>query len=125
MHGFVDMGSNIDNTDDDKLVHAKNALVFMAVGMNGHWKMPLGYFLIGELNGSERGNLLNNCLQLMTDTGAKVHSITFDGAYFNSSMCKYLGASFKETNNDNEINFCFKNPYTNDPKYIFTMHVTC
>jgi len=78
-HGFVDMGSNI-SIDDDNLVHAKNALVFMAVGVNGHWKMPKGYFLIGGLNGSERGNLLNKCLQLMADTGAKVHSITFGGA---------------------------------------------
>lgn len=47
MHGFVDMGANINNCDGDNLVHAKNALLFMAVGINGHWKMPLDYFLIG------------------------------------------------------------------------------
>lgn len=65
MHGFVDMGANIDNCDGDNLVHAKNAFLFMAVGINGQWKMPLGYFLIGGLNGNERSNLLSNCLQLI------------------------------------------------------------
>jgi len=52
MHGFVDMGTNIE-TEDDNAVHAKNAFVFMAVGINGHWKMPIGYFLVAGLNGSE------------------------------------------------------------------------
>lgn len=43
MYGFVDLGTDISIECDD-LPHAKNALVFMAVGINGHWKMPLGYF---------------------------------------------------------------------------------
>jgi len=30
----------------------------------------------------------------MGDTGANVHSITFDGAYSNSKMCSNLGAPF-------------------------------
>lgn len=40
MHGFVDMSTNID-TENDNSVRAKNALVFMAVGVNGHWKMDI------------------------------------------------------------------------------------
>lgn len=80
MHGFVDIGSNID-TENDNSVHSKNALVFMAVGVNGHWKMSIGYFFVAGLNGTERSNLLKQCLILMGDMGAKVHSITFDGAF--------------------------------------------
>lgn len=49
MHGFVDMGTNIE-TEDNNSVHAKNAFVFMAVGVNGHWEMPIGYFLVSGLN---------------------------------------------------------------------------
>lgn len=46
MHGFVDMCTNID-TENDNLIHAKNTLVFMAVGGdNGHWKMLIGYYLV-------------------------------------------------------------------------------
>ncbi|CAI6370914.1 unnamed protein product [Macrosiphum euphorbiae] len=115
MHGFVDMGTNIDTVNDNS-VHAKNALVFMAVGVNGHWKMPIGYFLVAGLNGNERSNLLKQCLVLMGDTGAKVHSITFDGAYSNGKMCSNLGASFDI---NDELSFSFKNPYNNEPVYVF------
>lgn len=117
MHGFVDMGSNVYN-ENDNLIHAKNALVFMAVGINGHWKMPLGYFLFEGLNGSDRENLLNKCLQLMVDTGTKIHLITFDGVYSNAIMCKYFQDSFNINNNDNN-DVCFNNPFTNKPVYIF------
>ncbi|KAL4084399.1 hypothetical protein QTP88_028222 [Uroleucon formosanum] len=93
MYGFVDLGTDISFECDD-LPHAKNALVFMTVGINGHWKMPIGYFFINGLNGAERGNLLVKCLELMSDTNSKVHSITFDGAYTNIAMCRVLGSSF-------------------------------
>lgn len=35
MHGFVDMGMNIE-TEHDNAVPTKNALVFLAIGLNGH-----------------------------------------------------------------------------------------
>lgn len=78
-----------------------------AIGLFSYW------------NGAERSNLLRNCLQLLNDTGAKVHSLTFDGAYSNSTMCKNLGASFNIMSNDDENHFCIQNPFTNDPIYIF------
>lgn len=112
MHGFVDMGTNIE-TEDDNAVHA---FVFMAIGLNGHWKMPIGYFLVAELNGSERSNWLEQCLNLMSETGAKVHSLTFDGAYSNAIMCSKLGVSLK-INDDSS--FCIKNPCNIEPIFIF------
>lgn len=115
MYGFVDLGTDISIESDD-LPHAKNALVFMAVGINGHWKMPIGYFFINGLNGAERGNLLVKCLELMSDTNSKVHSITFDGAYTNIAMCRVLGSSF---NLKEEENFLFLHPVSKEPVYIF------
>lgn len=41
--GFVNLGSNF-TYDYDELDLAKNALVFLAVALNSHWKIPLGYF---------------------------------------------------------------------------------
>lgn len=101
MHEFVDMDTNI-YTENDNSVHVKNPVVFMAVGINGHWKMPIGYFLVAGLSGTERSKLLKQCLILMSDTGAKVHSITFDGAYSNGKMCSIFGALF---NINNESSF--------------------
>lgn len=62
MYGCVDLGTSVDKNDQDNFEEATSALVFLAVCLNGHWKVPLGYFLIRSLSGSERGNLLKKCL---------------------------------------------------------------
>lgn len=57
VYGYVNMGVDYE-LDKDDIHQAKNALVFLVVGMNGYWKLPIGYFLIDSLNGNERGSLL-------------------------------------------------------------------
>lgn len=91
-YGGVDLGCGATSDNDQQL--ARNALVFMAFGINGHWKVPVGYFLVNSLTGQERANLLKLCLQLIHQTGIIVHSVTFDGAASNIAMCKILGANF-------------------------------
>lgn len=92
-YGGVDLGTN-NNPENDNVQEATNALVFLAVCFNEHWKIPLGYFLIHSFSGCERANLLTKCLELFSDTKAKCYSITFDGAPCNLSMRKILGANF-------------------------------
>ncbi|KAF0696485.1 THAP domain-containing protein 9 [Aphis craccivora] len=79
--------------DCDEIPVAKNALVFLVVGLNGYWKIPVGYFLIDGLTGIERGNLLAKAIDLITETGVNLQSVTFDGASVNLSMCTSLGTS--------------------------------
>lgn len=43
MYGHIDLGTN-STYDGDDIPLAKNALVFLMVGMNGYWKLPIGYF---------------------------------------------------------------------------------
>ena len=43
--GFVDLGGG----PDESLGEATEALVFMASGLIGGWKMPIGYLLINGL----------------------------------------------------------------------------
>ena len=50
MTGFTDLGAG--SLDSDSQVEASEALVFMAVGLTRHWKVPLGYFLIAGINGT-------------------------------------------------------------------------
>jgi hypothetical protein len=52
----------------------------------------------------------------MGDPGAKVHSITFDGAYNNGKMYSKFEASFDIKD---ELNFSSENPYNNKTLYIF------
>lgn len=48
MHGFVNKGMHIE-TEHDNTVPVKNILVFLVVGLNVHWKMPIGHFLVARL----------------------------------------------------------------------------
>jgi hypothetical protein len=114
-YGYVDFGvEGVDRTNDN-LQQAHNALVFMAVALNGQWKIPLAYFLISGLSGNERANLLKKCLQLLEDAGAIVCSICFDGAYVNGSMCASLGANLEYGPNFRPF---FTNPATGCNIYI-------
>ena len=42
--GLITLG--INKTSTKKSLYAKNALVFLAVCLNGHWKILSGYFFI-------------------------------------------------------------------------------
>lgn len=112
IYGHINMGTGAIYDADDIPI-AKNALVFMLVGMNDYWKLPIGYFLIDGLTGAERSNLLSKAIELITDTGAHLCSITFDGATVNTSMCTVLGANF---NDDSPF---ILNPATNEKIFTF------
>ena len=94
--GYVDLGNG--TPDDDSAPVAKDALVLMAVCINGSWKVPCGYFFLDGLSGVERANLVNVCLQRLWDTGAEVASVTFDGPSCHFTMSSELGASLRVEN---------------------------
>jgi hypothetical protein len=82
-----------DHSEDvDNVPLAKEALVFMAVGINDSWKIPVGYFLINGLPGKQPSMLLKQCIELLRDTGVIISSVTFDGAACNLSMVTELGS---------------------------------
>lgn len=90
-HGYIDLGTGL--VDSDALTKAKNALVFMLVVLNSHWKVPIAYFLIDSLSAEEKANLVKGCLIQMHDTGIIIKLITFYGFPANISMCVALEAS--------------------------------
>ena len=90
--GFIDMGTNVD---DDCLPVAKEALVFLAVSITDRWKIPVGYFLIDGLNGSERANLVSNCISKLYEVQTDIVSLTFDGSGANLSMASVLGCTLQ------------------------------
>eukprot|EP00794_Sanderia_malayensis_P005759 gene5759-6462_t len=92
---YVDVGNGIQ---DDSSPVAKDALVFMVVNINGSWKVPFAYFLIGGLSGGGASKscqtLYNSDFQIL----ASVVSLTCDGPFYNFSMLSVLGASLKPPN---------------------------
>jgi len=55
LRGYVDYGTEID---DDGVPVAREALTFLVVGINHSFKLPVGYFLIDGLSGTQRANLI-------------------------------------------------------------------
>ena len=88
--GYVDVGNGIDENDSSPV--AKDALVLMAVAVNGSWKVPCGYFLVDGLSGKERANLVKVCIKKLSDVGVDVVSLTCDGPSCHFTMLKQLGA---------------------------------
>ncbi|KAJ4920938.1 hypothetical protein JOQ06_016533 [Pogonophryne albipinna] len=87
IHGYVDIGSGeIEN------VIATQALVLMVVAINESWKIPIAYFLINSMTGTERANLIRESLVRLHAIGVRVISLTCDGPSQNFAMIRELGA---------------------------------
>jgi len=89
MFGFVDIGSGDDNSTEE----AKEALVFMLVGIQGYWKIPIAYFLTNTLTAAAQKELVILTLQELEDRGFEVIAVTMDGHASNMAMCQLLGGS--------------------------------
>ncbi|KAL0965917.1 hypothetical protein UPYG_G00287830 [Umbra pygmaea] len=64
--GFVGMGDRNSETDV-----ATEALVFMVVGLQGHWKAPFAYFLTKSLSPETQMVLLSHALEKLHARGIR------------------------------------------------------
>ena len=94
---------------------AKEALVFLLVGVNKTWKIPIGYFLIDKITGEQKYNLVSQCLKIVHETGIKIICITCDGAGSNIVMAKKLGCKLSDVNS---LQTYFCHPITAEPVYF-------
>jgi len=102
-NGLVNLGQVMA---DKSTTPAKEVLVVMAVGINCHFKLPIGYFYINGLNGQDRANLVRIALQKIHETGVQSVSITCDGPSTHFSMLRELGATI----NPYDVKPFFMNP---------------
>lgn len=102
-YGYVNLGNDVLSETGDE---AKQALVFMIVAINDSWKLPVAYFLVNGLNGSQKAELIQECIKKVEACNLIVTSLTFDGAKSNISMARLLGCdlSISETKPYFEIN---------------------
>ena len=91
--GNVDYGS-FQGEDVDNI--ATNALVVMVAGLKKPWSVPLAYFLTDKLNANVLCQLITESIEILTEVGANVHAIVFDGAPKNISMAEKLGCNVKK-----------------------------
>ena len=119
-YGYEDFGMNNLHTNQTEQKEAKNAMVFMAVGINQHIKIPIAYFLTNSLTGENRAELVKKCLIELESTGAQVIAFTFDGAASNIATAECLGAKLRSVN---DLQPYFHHPTTR--KKIFIILDAC
>lgn len=81
-----------DTTDE---VVATEALVFMAVGLKGRWKVPLGYFFVKGISGAVLAQLIQHALTQLHEAGVRAMAVTMDGCPTNLAALKKLGCDVK------------------------------
>ena len=109
--GFIDYGP----LDAPQIV-ASEALVFLLVGLQGHWKQPIGYFLTDKASASVQTQLINIALVKASDAGLKIWCVISDGTTTNISTFKKLGCSFGNTYDS--ISPKFQHPITGEDVFV-------
>lgn len=89
MIGYISYGYE---KHEDRLI-AKEAIVFMASGLNEKFRIPIAYHFINSLTADKKAELVEKVLVAMIEIGVKIASITFDGHATNKKMCTILGAN--------------------------------
>ena len=90
--GTVDYGTAIPENEDEL---ATEALVFMVVGMTGHWKHPIAYVLQNKCSAAVQAQLIRDCIGLLHGEGIDVIAVVFDGTFTNQQTAKRLGCKLK------------------------------
>ncbi len=70
-------------TDDDSVEVAKEALVTMVVGLRGHWKVPVPYYLVSGITASLQAGILRNIITHYNSFNLRTMSVTCDGTGHN------------------------------------------
>lgn len=89
LQGLVNFGAG--NYDANEVPAAAEALLLVAVGFQGQWIMPLGYFLLATLRGDLQAQLLRHCIFKLYDLGVQVNSVTSDATAPNIDTAIRLG----------------------------------
>ena len=93
LYGFIDLGCG--PLDDDSHPQATKVLVVLAIGINGHWKLPLAYYLTNGADADLQASILNDVLRKLWDCGCLAVSVTFDGLPANQKTLAQLGGSLE------------------------------
>ncbi|KAK6167152.1 hypothetical protein SNE40_021247 [Patella caerulea] len=103
MVGFVNLGSGPVEND---AVEAREVIVILAVGLQGHWKVPLGYFLVDGISAEIQSQLLLTAISSLHQICIRVTSIVMDGHPTNQRMANILGGNL----NPDNIRSTFQHP---------------
>lgn len=73
---------------------ARDALVFLFVGINVDMQIPVAYYFVSSTNSMDKSNILSAIITEIQNCDVILASITFDGHKTNPKTCIDLGANF-------------------------------
>lgn len=111
--GYVSYGNTEPESTDDLPV-ASNAIVFMVIGVNAHFKQHVAYHFIRSLDAIERKRLVLQIIKDITECDVRISNTTCDGLSANAKMFELLGASFGE----DSMKPSFLNPYDQNEIHV-------
>lgn len=107
--GYSDYGNaNLE----PKNTKAKEVLVFLVASLNGHWRLPIAYFLLDKINSTSQASLVHTAVYLCSVNNLRVRSITCDGCSTNWSTMRQLGCKVGGDDFDGKIETEEKFPST-------------
>lgn len=74
---------------------ASYALVLMVCGIDGDFKIPIGYFLNNGTKTDELADIITEAMFRLSNVGVQLASMTYDGATENIAAAKALGATLE------------------------------
>ena len=98
MIGFCDLGSGRSHVLGEQPTVASEALVMMAVGLVGHWKVAFGYFLINGITAEVQQSIVEQGIRELHQCGLKVVALTMDGLMTNQAMARNMGCIMDRVN---------------------------
>ena len=117
MVGFVDLGTGSLEND---VAEAREAIVILAVGLKGYWKVPIGYFLINAISAEVQSQLVLSAISALHDVNVRCTTLIMDGHPTNQKMAEILGCRTKP----NDIRSSFAHP-SDDTLKVFVLFDAC
>jgi len=96
MIGYTDLGCG--SLDSDAEEEATEALVIMAVGITGHWKVTLGYVLVAGISAVAQAQLIRTAFVKLHEIGIRGIALIMDGHATNQAMVNELGGCLSPNN---------------------------
>ena len=87
--GTVDYGTASPEATDKP---ATDALIFMVVGITGHWKHPIAYALLDKCSAYAQAKLIKDCIGLLQTQDINVLALDCHGTFMNQHTDMILGA---------------------------------
>lgn len=91
--GYTNCGGVLPEVDENHQL-AKEALIYLVVGVNVPFKLQVGYFMINSLTGKQLAYLTETGVTLVQNCNIVVGSITHDGLRSQFLMDALLGCDF-------------------------------